>query len=1294
MYKIIKKNFKNFYSYRNCYANGLVAILLKISNNRFIIMTACVASLVGGLSLQAKTVGSIIKNIEKAPVSLPKTRSASRKTKATKVDLKLVSPTSSVNSLFKEGTNEAEYEKLLNQQISQLYALSRKTRSKSMQGDVWLRLGKAYTEKSALVEQRINENFDKKMEQYFDKKRSSKPRLDMSPAQTYNKKAIELYRWYLRDNPRSPSSDQVLFFLGYNTMALGDDSASVKYYEALSKRYPKSEFVVEANLSLADYYFDQGSKNYSQSRKNYLKAERFYKKIIQSRSRLSSIATYKLAWVNLKLGRSTRALSYITRVIRDGKFKDQRKVSSERLAREAQKELPMFYSQVSDYKKAVPYFKASLPKNDVAKSLEQLALLYADSGNRDGAGYLFDYLSRTGDLSVEKVFDFQLKKVQLAETKGGIVNSRTDLLDLIDGFGPNTRWAKKARKKQVYEVPYRKMESLLKNYALSTHKESRLRKDNLNSMRKADEAYRLYEKNFAKEDTTGEMKFFHAELLYEANQFEKSADIYGEIAKSKNSKYAEKAQLNALLAIEKVLPSIDDIKKKVGSSTKIYPLSKVEKKFVTLTKEYLADPKNKESRVEVQYKLASLLYSHNYLDEAEKEFKVVIKEHPKTQYAEYSTNLILDIYSLRKDYKGLERVGNELLDKNSVKDEKTLAEVKSVVEKSAFKSAEMIEKSGEPIDAAKAYLEFYKKYPKSTLGSLALYNSAINFEKADRKLLAIESYERYRAISNLQQQEYRKTYLFSGILKESLGDLPGAARDYEAYIKVEDPKNIEPSLYYNIAVIYEGLKNFSKVTSYLNLYSQKAGSNEVENIDFRIASYADSLSLVNEAISYYKKYISNSKADKKLRIESVGRLAHLYRSAGNNSQMRSYFEQSIKLQSSNSSKENAKYAAEAMFLKTDKIYDDLKSVTISRNPKTQQSQVQQKIKMIEDLRKSTEKVIAYDVPEWIVAALTKMGQGYQHLAYSLVSAPVPKDLNSAEAIEYRAKIAEIANPFKLNAIRSYQNAIDRAKSLSGFGPYYKIAREELFNLSPDSTYLADETSYVLLNYDSSLENSDVTKLLKGAGSDESKVFEALGRILEKDSSNALAHEFMAKYYYDKSMYHMAKIYLSKIEKSADSARVFNNLGFIHQKLAAQDDAQKYFEKAINKDPSYVLARANFTAKFVLMDGFTPILSDLESLYKKTKSRVSKEEFSKKIAINYAVALARVRQFGESADVYKKLLRSYPKDLAILKNLSLVLVTGEKNKVEGAQVLGQFKSIARTQKDLNNIKSMEGYLKSL
>src|SRR5690606_9170438 len=131
------------------------------------------------------------------------------------------------------------------------------------------------------------------------------------------------------------------------------------------------------------------------------------------------------------------------------------------------------------------------------------------------------------------------------------------------------------------------------------------------------------------------------------------------ISKKKGSSYAAKAELNALLSIEKILPSLEDIKKKVGTSTQVLKLNPVEEKFKTYAEDYLKDTKNKENRVEVIYKLASMLYAHHYLDECDQYFRYINNEQPNSQYCEYATYLLLDIYNLTGDYQGVGWVGTE-----------------------------------------------------------------------------------------------------------------------------------------------------------------------------------------------------------------------------------------------------------------------------------------------------------------------------------------------------------------------------------------------------------------------------------------------------------------------------------------------------------------------------------------------------------------------------------------------------------------------------------------------------------
>ena len=52
----------------------------------------------------------------------------------------------------------------------------------------------------------------KKVGTFTSKKLSRRPKLSLSEAQVYNRKAVQLYEWFIRDFPKDYKMDQAYFF--------------------------------------------------------------------------------------------------------------------------------------------------------------------------------------------------------------------------------------------------------------------------------------------------------------------------------------------------------------------------------------------------------------------------------------------------------------------------------------------------------------------------------------------------------------------------------------------------------------------------------------------------------------------------------------------------------------------------------------------------------------------------------------------------------------------------------------------------------------------------------------------------------------------------------------------------------------------------------------------------------------------------------------------------------------------------------------------------------------------------
>ena len=289
----------------------------------------CSAVSLSAFSARNKTLGDLLKKIEKNGITksrtvVPEYRSYNPKAKARYVQR--IKPPGNINLYYEQGTNEAELEKVLDKGIRQLYALSNKYKKSPQRGEVWLRLAELYTEKSKIIEFKLQNNYDDALKEYFAKKRSSKPKINLKPSEDYNKKAVQLYDWFLRDFPKDQKVEQALFFLGFNHFELGNLKKGEAYYKQLLKKFPRSQYVPESRFALGEFYFD---------RENWKRAEGYYKAVAGTKDPImSSMARYKLAWSQFKSAKYKSGLKNLEKVIYKGRSSGSSKNRSAQIAKD------------------------------------------------------------------------------------------------------------------------------------------------------------------------------------------------------------------------------------------------------------------------------------------------------------------------------------------------------------------------------------------------------------------------------------------------------------------------------------------------------------------------------------------------------------------------------------------------------------------------------------------------------------------------------------------------------------------------------------------------------------------------------------------------------------------------------------------------------------------------------------------------------------------------------------------------------------------------------------------------
>lgn len=963
------------------------------------------------------------------------------------------------SSSFYQIENQRQIEQITNESIVELRKLIQRFAQSQTRGELWLRLAELYVEKSRIEEAKAFDRFDKKVELYEQKKTRARPQVDLSVSQSYNVKAIDLYEKFIRYYPSDPRVDKALFFLGFNYFALGKVQRGTVFYRQLTQNHPNSPYISESNFALGEYHFD---------REEWKIAQSYYRKVAENElARLYLFSLYKMAWCDYRSSKFEQALKGMERVLYESRVKrdsigveGRKQISRVKLATEALNDLIPFYADSNrSYKIAHDYFQQIAPGQVGIRLLEKMTYYYSDTGRKEPARFNFLKLINQSPLS-PKAFDYQYRIVNNYVFSKNSKVMQQEMFRWIKNYSKGSRWyeANKSNKKLIQDS-YRVRESTLRNYVLQMH-ENAINSRQEFSQKLALQGYELYVASFKDSPKKDLMYFYYAELLFDLKRYDEASRYYVFVIKNHpKSSYVEPALTNLALVLEKSLPSDKEIEKRVGKTKEFVPFSSEIKRFVVAANTYLKRFPDGEKSLPLKFRLARLHYMHNHYEEALKGFRGIVKQSPKSKMGEYSANVILDIYSRRKDYKGLEKAGKDLLQTGV--SPKLGGDIKDLIERSSFKTAQQLEDSKNYLESAKLYEKFALQNPVSQLAAGALFNAAANYQRAGKPLEALSFFNLFsKSKSKKDKKLVGQAEEALAKLYVDLGQYEKAALQYERLLRLYPKKSTVVAWAFNSATIWEGLSRWTKAISGYKAYYLLEKKKEREEAWFSIAEIYRKNNQVNQAIESYKKYLSHSPSSSEKLLSSHYHLAELYKKVRKHELSQKNFKYVVKLGQffkARKRKYSSEFFGKANFQVNLAHYKKYYSIKVPVSEKEQQSMLSKKIKALENLKKNAKEVMSQQEPYSTISSLVGLGQAHWHMYIYFKKIPVPKELNREQKSEYLKQLNQQTLPYVTASAQYYEKAIEVSRSTKTFNEMTFTALKEISRVKGrESSYYGEK----------------------------------------------------------------------------------------------------------------------------------------------------------------------------------------------------------------------------------------------
>lgn len=882
--------------------------------------------------------------------------------------------------------------------------------------------------------------------------------------------SIDLYVEIIRNYPDFDELDEIYFQLGSNMMDVGEEEEGLEIFRRLLSEFPDTRYLPQTLVYFGDYYFEEGE---------LFEALDAYQKVVEyPDAPVYQYAHYKMGWTYYNLDNYSRALEQFLTVVELAKAADEG-TADRAMLRQARNDIVRTYAKVGSPGEAIDFFQDIAPdREDWLPMAENLAIFYGDEAAFADSSAMYRNLIEVNSSS-HKVLDYQYEIVRNTATidsySEDALEEMVRLIQLVqaadDGQFEEDR--------DLYEEELReKARNASRDWANTYHREAqRTRNTDIYTM--AHYLYRGYRQTFPDAEDIYEQTFFHAELLYELQQWERAAATYEKVLElDPEGEYTEDAVHATILALFEIAETSEERAEIQGD---IDPLAddedidipepeempELEQRLMTATANYIEYVPDGDQIVEVKYHRARTLYDYNHFEDAVELFEDIAFNHSDHDLADVSANLHLATLELLGDFHELGDAVSRYIDEQPIDDPEFQADLSGMHEAIRYNICVLHDEDEEWEQAAHCYLEYVQEFPNSEQADMALYNAALDFERVHEIGMAIQL--RQQLLQLFPDSEHAPETLYNLGGNYHAWAIYGEASDhYEDY--VEEYANDDTDAYSaedaedalsNAATFRHGLQQYDRAIDNYRTYLDLFGDDNPERaaeVFFEIGRIYQEQDRYDAAYEHFEDYIAQygREGTNDHLLEAHLELGlHHWERLDNRDRALDEFERTLDVyeamdeEAQQQLTSGADAAAEAKFMIGEDLFEEAAAIAIdSSDDEELTEQTEKKNEAADEAREVFEEVIVFGRPDWAIAALYRIGSGYQDFADTLRDSPVPDELDPGPREQYKGLLEDYAMAFEDNAAELYERALETARDANWYNEYSELAETRLSEIRP------------------------------------------------------------------------------------------------------------------------------------------------------------------------------------------------------------------------------------------------------